>query len=139
LDRETLAFNNSSDAPIATYPIFIYDTQIGSGVTSVDNSDSAVVGIGTTFLDNIYYINQITYDGTVGIATCNIDSGTDITGLSTSGDFVGRFSWGLFDGVSRSSSPISIGVTGKTVNSGLSTFPFIQRRKYGLRDTGAIL
>ena len=139
LDRETLAFNNSGDAPIATYPILIYDTQIGSGVTSVDNSDSAVVGIGTTFLDNIYYINQITYDGTVGIATCNIDSGTDITGLSTSGDFVGRFSWGLFDGVSRSSSPISIGVTGKTVNSGLSTFPFIQRRKYGLRDTGAIL
>ena len=139
LDRETLSFNDSGDAPIATYPILIYDTQIGSGVTSVDNSDSAVVGIGTTFLDNIYYINQITYDGTVGIATCNIDSGTDVTGLSTSGDFVGRFSWGLFDGVSRSSSPISIGVTGKTVNSGLSTFPFIQRRKYGLRDTGAIL
>jgi len=122
-----------------TYPIFVYDTQIGSGVTSVDDSDSAVVGIGTSFLDNIYYISQISDDGgNVGIVTCNIDSGTDVTGLSTSGDFVGRFSWGLFDGVSRSSSPISIGVTGKTVNSGLSTFPFIQRRKFGLRDTGAI-
>jgi len=30
-------------------------------------------------------------------------------------------------------------VSGKTVNSGLTTFPTIQRRGYGLRDTGGLL
>ena len=66
------------------------------------------------------------------------DSGTDITGLSTSGDYVGEFSWGLFTSITRSSTPISIGVTGKTVDVGLSTFPTIQRRGEGLRITGSL-
>ena len=121
------------------YPIFVKDTIIGSGVTSVDSSNTSVVGIGTTFLDNIYYIHQLSRFGDhVGIVTCNIDSGTDITGLSTSGDYVGEFSWGLFTSITRSSTPISIGVTGKTVDVGLSTFPTIQRRGEGLRITGAL-
>ena len=121
------------------YPIFVKDTIIGSGVTSVDNSNASVVGIGTTFLDNIYYIHQLSRFGDhVGVVTCNIDSGTDITGLSTSGDYVGEFSWGLFTSITRSSTPISIGVTGKTVDVGLSTFPTIQRRGEGLRFTGSL-
>jgi len=121
------------------YPIFVKDTIIGSGVTSVDSSNTSVVGIGTTFLDNIYYIHQLSRFGDhVGIVTCNIDSGTDITGLSTSGDYVGEFSWGLFTSITRSSTPISIGVTGKTVDVGLSTFPTIQRRGEGLRLTGSL-
>jgi len=122
------------------YPIFVKDTIIGSGVTSVDSSNVAVVGIGTTFLDNIYYIHELSRFGDhVGIVTCNIDSGTDITGLSTSGDYVGEFSWALFSSITRSSTPISIGVTGKTVDVGLSTFPTIQRRGEGLRLTGSLL
>ena len=32
------------------YPIFVKDTIIGSGVTSVDSSNTSIVGIGTTFL-----------------------------------------------------------------------------------------
>ena len=135
LDRSPTAFGN--DLKVG-YPIFIKNTKVGSGVTSVDSSNSAVVGIGTTFLDNIYYIGAITIDGTVGIVTCNIDSGTVTTGLTTSGDIVGEFSWGLFTSITRSSSPISIGVTGKTVDVGLSTFPTIQRRGEGLRKTGAL-
>jgi len=135
LDRSPIAFGN--DLKVG-YPIFVKNTKVGSGVTSVDSSDSDIVGIGTTFLDNIYYIGAITVDGTVGIVTCNIDSGTNTTGLSTSGDIVGEFSWGLFTSITRSSSPISIGVTGKTVDVGLSTFPTIQRRGEGLRKTGAL-
>ena len=50
----------------------------------------------------------------------------------------GYFSWGRLSGFSRSSSPVSIAVTGLTVDSGLSTFPTIQRRGYGLRDGGAL-
>ena len=50
--------------------------------------------------------------------------------------------WSFAD---SSSNPISIGVTGLTVDAGLSTFPTIQRRYFngvnselGLRNTGAI-
>ena len=64
-------------------------------------------------------------------------------GITTSTS-LGRLSWGrLYNGV-RSSNPISIGVTGLTVNTGLTTFPTIQRKNYdptshrGLRSTGAI-
>ena len=120
------------------YPILIKNTHVGFGVTSVDSGDSAVVGIGTTFLDNIYYVHQITTDGVNGIVTCNIDSGTITSGIDTSGDFVGEFSWGLMTTITRSSSPISIGVTGKTVNIGLTTFPTIQRRNEGLRQNGSL-
>ena len=135
LDRSPTAFGNDLEVG---YPIFVKNTKVGSGVTTVDDSNIAVVGIGTTFLDNVYYIGAITVDGTVGIVTCNIDSGTSTSGLATSGDIVGEFSWGLFTSITRASSPISIGVTGKTVDVGLSTFPTIQRRGEGLRKTGAL-
>ena len=127
---------------VVGYPIFIYDTSVGSGVTSIDGSDSDTVGIGTTFADNIYIIHALSYPGgTSGIITCNVLSTTDITGLSTTGfttSPAGRFSWGRLSGFSRSSSPISIGVTGFEINAGLTTFPTIQRRGYGLRDTGSL-
>ena len=123
------------------YPIYVFNTSIGNGVTSINGSDSSVVGIGTTFLDNVYIINSFHSSSTTGVATCNILSTTSTTGLSTSGsatDPRGFFSWGRLSGFSRASSPISIGVTGLTVDSGLSTFPTIQRRGYGLRDGGAL-
>ena len=125
------------------YPIYIYDTQIGSGVTSIDNSNSAVVGIGTTFLDNVYYISDWSNSTTVGILTCNVDSNSNIVGLVTTGNIlnpVGKYSWGRFSDTGtlvRGTNPISIGVTGNTV-SGLTTYPTIQRRGIGIRQTGAL-
>ena len=123
------------------YPIYIYDTQIGSGVTSINSSDSEVVGIGTTCLDNIYYISDWSYSSTIGILTCNVKSDSNIIGISTTGNIlnpVGRYSWGRLSGGTRSSSPISIGVTGYVV-SGLSTYPTIQRRGgVNIRKTGAL-
>ena len=128
------------DGLIVGYPIYIYDTQIGSGVTSIDNSNSAVVGIGTTFLDNVYYVSAISNNDAIGIITCNVDSGSPIVGLGTTGSIlnpVGKYSWGLLEGGTRSTNPISIGVTGNTV-SGLTTYPTIQRRGIGIRKTGAL-
>ena len=127
------------------YPIYIYDTRIGSGVTSIDNSNSAVVGIGTTFLDNVYYVSAWSNDNTgdgpkIGIITCNVNSNSNIVGLGTTGNIlnpVGKYSWGRFSGGTRSANPISIGVTGNTV-SGLTTYPTIQRRGIGIRKTGAL-
>jgi hypothetical protein len=138
LDVSPNIFNSGSNTLDVGFPILIKNTTIGSGVTSVDDSNAAVVGIGTTFVDNVYYVRQISANGSVGIITCNIDSGTDVTGLTANGN-TGTFSWGRLSGNSiRSSSPIAIGVSGKTVDVGLSTFPTIQRRNEGLRDTGAL-
>jgi hypothetical protein len=123
------------------YPIYISDTRVGNGVTSIDSSNSAVVGIGTTFIDNIYYVHQFSSSDTAGIITCNILSTTSTIGISSSGNTsnpVGKYSWGRMSGFSRSSSPISIGVTGNTVDVGLSTFATIQRRGVGIRQTGAL-
>jgi hypothetical protein len=121
------------------YPMYITDTRVGRGVTSVDTSNNSVIGIGTTCLDNIYYIHA--FDPVTGIATCNIRANTNVVGIATTGTFnnpVGRFSWGRIFGFERSLNPISIGVTGKTVSSGLGTYPTIQRRQFGLRSTGAL-
>jgi hypothetical protein len=127
-------------------PIYIYNTLVGSGVTSVNDSDTATVGIGTTYVDNVYIISAISTPGVnVGVITCNVHSGINTTGINTSGiatsSPVGNFSVGKISGFTRSTNPISIGVTGLTIDAGLSTFPFIQRRSesFGLRDTGALI
>ena len=134
--------NSPSFSGLSTgYPIYIFDTRVGRGVTSIDTSNSAVVGIGTTFADNVYYIHQLSTIGPVGIITCNILSTTSTIGLSSSGNVsnpIGKFSWGRMSGFTRSGSPISIGVTGNTVDVGLTTFATIQRRGIGIRQTGAL-
>ena len=153
------------------YPVFIRDTSVGHGVTSVGSHNSSIVGIGTTFLDNVYQVASITTGGGEdGEIICNVKNGSNIgnIGLPTTGfhypgpagfaggvgaagvtTSLGRLSWGrLFrtdtSNQVRSNNPISIGVTGLTVNTGLTTFPTIQRKNYnstshrGLRSSGAI-
>ena len=125
----------------AGYPVYVHKTVSGSGVTSIDGHDKSIVGIGTTFLDNVYKVHAISNVGTNGIATCNILSTTSLTGIATTGSSTnpcGELSFGRLAGFTRNSSPISIGVTGLVVDSGLSTFPTIQRRGTGLRDSGGL-
>ena len=126
---------------IANYPVLIVDTKVGSGVTSVGTSDSSIVGIGTSFLDNIYNVSSISNLGPNAVMVCNVRTSSNVIGINTSGSLtnpLGRISWGRLYGLNRSSSPVSIGVTGLIVDAGLSTFPSIQRRKFGLRNSGAI-
>ena len=129
-----------SEAPFIGWgvgqPIYVFDTKVGQGVTSIYSSNSQIVGIGTIFLDNIYNISA--FNSSVGIITCNVHSNSSLVGIATTGSTIGKFSWGKISGFSRSSSPISIGVSGYVVDSGLSTFPTIQRRGYGLRGIGPI-
>jgi hypothetical protein len=135
LERNPLSFPSLQ----VGYPLYITDTNVGNGLVTVDTDDTSVVGIGTTCLDNIYYIHA--FDSTTGIVTCNIRSDSNIVGIVTTGSFnypVGRFSWGRIFGFERSLNPISISVSGKTVTSGLSTYPTVQRRQFGLRSTGAL-
>jgi hypothetical protein len=117
--------------------IFVFDTKVGNGVTSIVSNNSTTIGVGTEFLNNIYYVNA--FNPISGIATCNIRSDSNIIGISTSGSTVGKYSWGKLSGFTRSNSPISIAVSGYSVDVGLSTFPIIQRRGIGgLRRTGSL-
>ena len=127
------------------YPIYIYDTQVGNGVTSIDSSDTEVIGIGTICFDNVYYVSDWSYSSIgigsyIGIITCNVKSDSDIIGISTTGNLInpiGKYSWGRLSSGTRSTNPISIGVSGNIV-SGLSTYPTVQRRGFGFRKTGAL-
>ena len=134
---------------IAGYPVLIYNTTVGNGVTSVNSSDSAVVGIGTTFLDNIYIVNSITSLAANAEIICNVHSNSSIIGILESGNFddvqaglttsLGNLSWGRIYNYSNRTNGIAIGVTGLTVDAGLSTFPTIQRRgNFGEGKSGAV-
>ena len=110
----------------------------------MDISGVSTVGLGTTFIDNIYHSVGALHvtSTTTGIITCMIENNTSIVGLASTGNKlnpVGRFSWGKLSGGSITAG-ISIGVTGLTVDAGLSSFPTIQRRggEIGYRQTGAL-
>ena len=131
------------------YPVYISNTTVGSGVTSVDTFDSNVVAISTSNLNNVYKIHA--FNAATGIMTCNVSSNTSIVGIATTGTLnypVGKMSWGRLSGFTRSSSPISIAVTGyvssagissESYSAGLSTYPIIQRRGFGLRSNGSLI
>lgn len=139
--RFDLEFDSTSiiDSLEVGYPIMVSNTTVGTGITSIDDSDSAVVGIGTTFADNIYYVHAFTRQNLTGIVTANILSTTNHIGIgTTTGSYNGSFSWGRLSGFKRGSTAIGIGVSGFTVNSGLTTYPTIQRRDFGLRDNGSL-
>ena len=127
-------------------PLYVYDTEVGHGVTSMDTAGTTEVGIGTTFADNIYTIAAFHQTGVApnevtGIITCIIESNTNVSGLDTTGissNPVGKYACSKISGFVRSSNPISIGISGYTINTGLTTFPTIQRRSSGWDETGAI-
>ena len=127
------------------YPISVFDTQVGSGVSSVYESGIGTVGVGTTFLDNIYRVAEISFTGVansptaVGLITCNVEYFGNHVGIASSGTVpIGGISWGRLAGTLTRNSPVGFAVSNYTVNSGLTTFPTLQRRTEGIRDTGGI-
>ena len=129
------SFKSNANKLQVGYPILIKDTAIsvGSGVTSVDNNDDEIVSIGSTFLDNIYKVHSFSQlnDNQAEI-TCNVLSTTNgIVGIASTGFYdktdigatisLGKITWGRLYNGERSANPISIGVTGLTVDVGLST------------------
>ena len=129
----TIKRSGSNFDPIAVGdPIYIFDTHVGSGVTSLINNgeDFEIVGTGVTFIDNIYQVASFTSTGDVGFVTCCIDSNTVTTGLNAVGFNtapLGKYSVGKISGLVRSSTPKSFTVKGLTINSGLTTLPTIKR------------
>lgn len=138
----SLVSTSELDSLIVGYPIYVYDTTVGSGITAIGTHDTHRVGVGTTFADAVYKVAGIYRNANVGVITCNILSSTNTVGLATTGTIavpVGRFSWGkLAQGSRNTTSSVSFAVSSYTTNSGLSTYPIVQRRGFGLRDLGAL-
>ena len=128
----------------AGYPIYISGTNVGHGVTSIDGHESSIVSIGTTFIDNVYKVTEYNrIDNNSGIITCQIKVGSNVAGIATSAGVstsrIGRFSWGALEYTdTRTSDGVGIAVTGNILASGISTFPTIQRRGFGIRSNGAL-
>ena len=141
LALEFFVTHPSISALAANNRILVSDTVTGFGITSIDGHNSSTVGIGTTFLNNVYKVDAFSRVANAGILTCNVLSTTSVVGIATTGSATnpcGTLSFGKISGFTRSSSPISIGVTGLNIDAGLSTFPILQRRGTGLRDTGGL-
>ncbi len=122
--------------------VFVSNTTVGHGVTSLNETGLSNVCIGSTFFDNVYQVYQVFNSGITGTIKCNvvassIDVGTTST---TPKGSLGTLSFGKLSQATRGSNPISIGVTGLTANVGLTSFPTIQRvgGDYTLRNTGAL-
>ena len=141
-----ITFTTKRDDGIANYTgldfldyIFVSNTTVGHGVTSLNETGLSNVCIGSTFFDNVYQVFGVSNSGVTGTIRCRVNASPIDVG-TTSGDNLGALSFGEISSINRSSTPISIGVTGLTVDSGLSTFPTIQRSggDYTLRKTGAL-
>ena len=83
------------------YYFVVYNSNVGSGVTSLDSS-GGVVGVGTTCLDNVYKVSSVSIaqTGVPGIGltyvakvTVSVASYNGLSGLGFS-SFYGEFSWG---------------------------------------------
>ena len=100
-------------------------------------------------IDNIYIVASKTNIGDKGEIVVNVHSNSNIVGIATTGSFdtdddagtlsLGYLSWGRLYNFGNRLNPVSIGVTGLVVDSGLSTFPTITRTgNFGLRRSGAL-
>jgi hypothetical protein len=119
----------------------VFESNTGSGstsITSLDSAGSTTVGIGTSFVDNIYSISstESIQKSVSGITTIVnrvfVNTSSLITydaGITTS-DYMGEFSWGKIALPSRSGinsyTSYTLGGIG-TETSGISTSMIVQR------------
>ena len=127
--------SSTSTSGIQTgYLFVISNSNIGNGVTAL-NSSNSVVGIGSTFLDNIYSVAIVSTAQTsvpgVGVTyvsrvTVSVQSYNGLSGIGYS-QFFGNYCWGRISGMTRKN-PQSF-VANINGYSGISTSPVIIRSK----------
>ena len=127
--------SSTSTSGIQTgYLFVINNSNIGNGVT-VLNSLNSVVGVGSTFLDNIYSVAKVSTAQTsvpgVGITyvsrvTVSVQSYNGLSGIGYS-QFFGNYSWGRISNIIRKN-PQSF-IANINGYSGISTSPSIIRSK----------
>jgi len=114
------------------YYFVIYNSNVGNGVTSL-NSSGSIVGVGSTFLDNIYQVSAVSIGQTavpgIGVTyvakvTVSLSSYNGLSGFGFSG-FYGEYSWGRISGLSRRT-PQTFDIYNNGI-LGISTSPTVQR------------
>ena len=124
---------------ISTGDYFVaYNTTVGKGVTSIYiSSGITTVGIGSTFIDNIYRADHIINNGVSGVVTVfsNVKSvvgvaSTAVTpdniGFDTTGK-VGNYSWGKMSSFNTRLSPKTF-IINNNGFTGVQTSPLVVRR-----------
>ena len=127
-------FGDIARSGISTgYYFVVHDSVVGNGLTSI-TIENVAIGIGTTFIDNVYRADQVDNDGTAGIVTVHSNV-RSLAGLSdTSLPRLGYYSWGRFYNFSRSvTDPRSFNIVNTNGYTGLTTAPSITRIK-GLNE-----
>jgi len=114
------------------YFFVAYNTNVGNAITSYGLNGSSV-GVGTTFIDNIYQAVSVSYGSTsaIGVGLTNLVSVTvkvsnnNITGLGYS-SYYGNYSWGKITTTGKNTKSFVV----QTNNgiTGLSTCPVVRRR-----------
>ena len=116
------------------YLFVVSNSNIGKGVTAL-NSSGSIVGIGSTFLDNIYSVAKVSTAQTsvpgIGITyvsrvVVDVQGYNGLTGVGYS-QFFGNYSWGLISNMTRKN-PKSFSAN-KNGYSGISTSPVVTRTK----------
>jgi hypothetical protein len=109
----------------------VNNSNVGSGLISLNSYDD-VVGVGTTFIDNVYQVAAVSIAQTavsgIGITyvaqvTVSISDYNNLTGLGF-GDFYGEYSWGRISTPTRKD-PQQFTTYAST--GGISSSPTIQR------------
>ncbi len=113
------------------YYFIVRNSNVGKGLTSL-NSSGGVVGVGTTFIDNIYQVASVSIAQTtvpgIGITnvaqvTVSVSNYNNLTGLGFS-SFYGEYSWGKVLTPVRPN-PNQFSTYANT--GGISTSPIVQR------------
>jgi len=117
------------------YYFVVSESVIGNGVTSI-NDDGSVLGIGSTYIDNVYQAfdvknitgNAVGVGNTVELVRVitSVNSYNNLTGLGNS-QFLGLFSWGRIYSFDRGVNPQSFNVDLSGGLSGVTTSPLIVR------------
>jgi len=119
----------------SSYYFIIYDSVIGSGLTSL-NQDDSILGIGTSYINNVYQVHKVEQitGNAVGVGTTSellrvttkVSSHSNLTGLGNS-EFFGRYSWGRIYNFNRGPAATNFDVDLLNGTAGLSTAPLIIR------------
>ena len=77
-----MVINASANKLKVGYPILVTGTKVGSGLTSINGVNASVVGIGTTFVDNIYIVKTIATNAALGEIVCDVHTNSNSSIIS---------------------------------------------------------
>ena len=98
---QTLPFSpqreNSRTGIITGQYIVIQGTSFGDGIVSIGTHTSKIVSVGNSFADNVYQVGHyedIGVGSTIRRITCNINTALSGIDTTSTGHFIGNYSWG---------------------------------------------